>query len=111
MQAEGVDGEQVGDGEVLLLVAHVGASHRRLPQTQVGATLSKNACRATHRKLSTKPGKLQVVSERIRIINTGAGVEGDVHCMEAEFLCVLLRLRTIYLDKMSDAECVNVSNE
>ena len=40
-KVEGVDGEQACDGVVLLLVAHVGAAHTRLPQAQAAVGLRK----------------------------------------------------------------------
>lgn len=53
MQAEGVEGEQVGDGEVLLLVAHVGAANSGLPQSQVCASLNKIPLKTKQRQRST----------------------------------------------------------
>lgn len=50
LKVEGVEGEQAGDGVVLLLVTHVGAADGRLPQTQVGVRLRKHsALKETHR--------------------------------------------------------------
>lgn len=41
MQAEGVDGECVGDVEGLLLVTHVGAADGGLPQIEAGVLCRK----------------------------------------------------------------------
>lgn len=62
MQAEGVDGECVGDVESLLLVTHVGAADGCLPQIEAGVL---------HRKM------------------TRARADTDVQIMQAEFLCVI----------------------
>lgn len=41
MKVEGVEGESIADTVVLLLVAHVGAAERCLPETQIIVPLSK----------------------------------------------------------------------
>lgn len=41
MKVEGEDGENIADAVVLLLVAHVGAAERCLPESQVIVALRK----------------------------------------------------------------------
>lgn len=41
MKVEGEDGENIADAVVLLLVAHVGAAERGLPESQVIVALRK----------------------------------------------------------------------
>ena len=56
MQVEGVEGEGLADVVALLLVAHVGAAHRRHPQTQVSVLaiellpcgMENTLCKRTH---------------------------------------------------------------
>lgn len=48
LKVEGEEGERAADGVVLLLVTHVGAADRRLPQGQVGVPPNKHALKETH---------------------------------------------------------------
>lgn len=52
MQAEGVDGECVGDVESLLFVTHVGAADGCLPQIEAGVL---------HRKITFKEERQHIV--------------------------------------------------
>lgn len=90
MQAEGVDGERVGDVESLLLVTHVGAADGCLPQIEAGVL---------HRKITFKEERQHIVClllsalsgacDYTRILVTRARDDSDAQIMQAEFLCVL----------------------
>lgn len=52
MKVEGVEGESIADTVVLLLVAHVGAAERCLPETQIIVPLNKWPLKETHTGIS-----------------------------------------------------------
>lgn len=77
MQVEGVDGKCVSDVESLLLVTHVGAADRCLPQAEVGV-LRRQTCRETGTtELAVFSVRCQTYENEILLITRG----DDTECM------------------------------
>lgn len=85
LKVEGEEVEPAGNGVVLLLVAHVRAAHRRLPQTQVAVRLREDhTLRQTHKPSlisSCLENVFNVFGENKTTLITRTEACGDIHSL------------------------------